>query len=247
MIRARKSLHSTVMNENSNKNYANMLKRYINIAQNLNVVQNGVEDEIPTNSSSGNSTYTSSSESPQLIKKPTVGIMRNHYTIPETSNYSRLLRFPGAAVRATRKARQHFNMVKSQKGFAGEMVVSKSEYGGIIDKSNNSNNNNNNNKKPKNKIGIRTIRRPIQWLGLHNKRENSKHLKKVILKSEYDNDASGGGGYDGDDDAYGQNNNSQQHFGLLQRGKSFIIEFLQGSSIHGFIYLAKFGLNFVER
>ncbi|XP_022226781.2 uncharacterized protein LOC111077000 isoform X2 [Drosophila obscura] len=28
---------------------------------------------------------------------------------------------------------------------------------------------------------------------------------------------------------------------------SFIIEFLQGSSIHGFIYLAKLGLNFVER
>lgn len=28
---------------------------------------------------------------------------------------------------------------------------------------------------------------------------------------------------------------------------AFIIEFLQGSSIHGFIYLAKFGLNFLER
>lgn len=33
----------------------------------------------------------------------------------------------------------------------------------------------------------------------------------------------------------------------LVKGQAFIIEFLQGSSIHGFIYLAKLGLSFVER
>ncbi|TDG40561.1 hypothetical protein AWZ03_013021 [Drosophila navojoa] len=33
----------------------------------------------------------------------------------------------------------------------------------------------------------------------------------------------------------------------LAKLQAFIIEFLQGSSIHGFIYLAKFGLNFLER
>jgi len=33
----------------------------------------------------------------------------------------------------------------------------------------------------------------------------------------------------------------------LAKGQAFIIEFLQGSSIHGFIYLAKLGLSFVER
>ncbi|KPU76597.1 uncharacterized protein Dana_GF13278 [Drosophila ananassae] len=33
----------------------------------------------------------------------------------------------------------------------------------------------------------------------------------------------------------------------LAKVQAFIIEFLQGSSIHGFIYLAKLGLNFIER
>ncbi|KAH8370099.1 hypothetical protein KR093_002171, partial [Drosophila rubida] len=33
----------------------------------------------------------------------------------------------------------------------------------------------------------------------------------------------------------------------IAKAQAFIIEFLQGSSIHGFIYLAKFGLNFLER
>ncbi|KMY95679.1 uncharacterized protein Dsimw501_GD17905 [Drosophila simulans] len=33
----------------------------------------------------------------------------------------------------------------------------------------------------------------------------------------------------------------------LAKGQAFTIEFLQGSSIHGFIYLAKLGLSFVER
>ncbi|XP_017123668.1 sodium channel protein Nach isoform X1 [Drosophila elegans] len=33
----------------------------------------------------------------------------------------------------------------------------------------------------------------------------------------------------------------------LAKAQAFVIEFLQGSSMHGFIYLAKLGLNFVER
>lgn len=33
----------------------------------------------------------------------------------------------------------------------------------------------------------------------------------------------------------------------MSKAQAFIIEFLQGSSIHGFIYLAKVGLNFLER
>ncbi|XP_054737920.1 sodium channel protein Nach [Anastrepha obliqua] len=35
--------------------------------------------------------------------------------------------------------------------------------------------------------------------------------------------------------------------GILSKGRAFIFEFLQGSSIHGFIYLAKIGLSIVER
>ncbi|XP_037941476.1 uncharacterized protein LOC119674410 [Teleopsis dalmanni] len=34
---------------------------------------------------------------------------------------------------------------------------------------------------------------------------------------------------------------------FYEKGKAFIIEFLHDSSIHGFIYLAKIGLNFIER
>ncbi|XP_017479443.1 PREDICTED: uncharacterized protein LOC108368989, partial [Rhagoletis zephyria] len=35
--------------------------------------------------------------------------------------------------------------------------------------------------------------------------------------------------------------------GIWSKGRAFVFEFLQGSSIHGFIYLAKIGLSFVER
>ncbi|KAH8358292.1 hypothetical protein KR084_011838 [Drosophila pseudotakahashii] len=42
-------------------------------------------------------------------------------------------------------------------------------------------------------------------------------------------------------------NPRDSHGACLAKVQAFIIEFLQGSSIHGFIYLAKLGLNFVER
>lgn len=42
-------------------------------------------------------------------------------------------------------------------------------------------------------------------------------------------------------------NQRERRVVCLAKVQAFIIEFLQGSSIHGFIYLAKLGLNFVER
>ncbi|XP_044317833.1 sodium channel protein Nach isoform X2 [Drosophila rhopaloa] len=42
-------------------------------------------------------------------------------------------------------------------------------------------------------------------------------------------------------------NPRESYSACLVKAQAFIIEFLQGSSIHGFIYLAKLGLNFVER
>ncbi|KAH8309449.1 hypothetical protein KR059_009862 [Drosophila kikkawai] len=44
-----------------------------------------------------------------------------------------------------------------------------------------------------------------------------------------------------------RNRRERRRVVCLAKVQAFIIEFLQGSSIHGFIYLAKLGLNFVER
>ncbi|KAH8252784.1 hypothetical protein KR032_001892 [Drosophila birchii] len=44
-----------------------------------------------------------------------------------------------------------------------------------------------------------------------------------------------------------RNQRERRRVVCLAKVQAFIIEFLQGSSIHGFIYLAKLGLNFVER
>ncbi|XP_020800368.1 sodium channel protein Nach [Drosophila serrata] len=44
-----------------------------------------------------------------------------------------------------------------------------------------------------------------------------------------------------------RNQRERRRVVCLAKVQEFIIEFLQGSSIHGFIYLAKLGLNFVER
>lgn len=41
--------------------------------------------------------------------------------------------------------------------------------------------------------------------------------------------------------------NNSNDKGLLNKIKSFVREFLLESSIHGFVYLAKIGLNFIER
>ncbi|XP_018798894.1 PREDICTED: sodium channel protein Nach [Bactrocera latifrons] len=64
---------------------------------------------------------------------------------------------------------------------------------------------------------IRRIRRPRQWVA---------PLKRLSRAEE---------------------NAQAAKFGILLKGRAFIFEFLQGSSIHGFIYLAKIGLSIVER
>ncbi|XP_049308520.1 sodium channel protein Nach [Bactrocera dorsalis] len=64
---------------------------------------------------------------------------------------------------------------------------------------------------------IRRIRRPRQWVA------PLKRLSRAEEKAQ------------------------AVKLGLLLKGRAFIFEFLQGSSIHGFIYLAKIGLSIVER
>ncbi|XP_039954264.1 sodium channel protein Nach [Bactrocera tryoni] len=65
---------------------------------------------------------------------------------------------------------------------------------------------------------IRRIRRPRQWVA---------PLKRLSRAEEKAAQAA--------------------KLGILLKGRAFIFEFLQGSSIHGFIYLAKIGLSIVER
>ncbi|XP_050324518.1 sodium channel protein Nach [Bactrocera neohumeralis] len=65
---------------------------------------------------------------------------------------------------------------------------------------------------------IRRIRRPRQWVA---------PLKRLSRAEEKATQAA--------------------KLGILLKGRAFIFEFLQGSSIHGFIYLAKIGLSIVER
>jgi len=50
-----------------------------------------------------------------------------------------------------------------------------------------------------------------------------------------------------DEEVLDRQNPRDSRGACLAKVQAFIIEFLQGSSIHGFIYLAKLGLNFVER
>lgn len=64
---------------------------------------------------------------------------------------------------------------------------------------------------------IRRIRRPRQWV------PPLKRLSRAEEKAQ------------------------TAKLGILRKGRAFIFEFLQGSSIHGFIYLAKIGLSIVER
>ena len=143
--------------------------------------------------------YSDAASSPQLIKKPTAGIVLDHGILPP-SNYSNLLRFPAT--------RQH----QQQSLARGILLVSvKDEIS------------TNNNKAAKTN-SIRAIRRPLQNLRLpwrsYGKRQSAVQTKKTLV---------------------------HEKSSMKEKAKCFIIEFLQGSSIHGFVYLAKFGLNFVER
>ncbi|XP_069964001.1 sodium channel protein Nach [Bactrocera oleae] len=66
-------------------------------------------------------------------------------------------------------------------------------------------------------FSIRRIRRPRQWVA------PLKRLSRAEEKAQ------------------------AAKLGIFLKGREFIFEFLQGSSIHGFIYLAKIGLSIVER
>lgn len=73
---------------------------------------------------------------------------------------------------------------------------------------------------------VRSFRRPPLW-----QPPPTRQIKAEELRQE----------------ALAENELETGRFACLAKLQAFIIEFLQGSSIHGFIYLAKFGLNFVER
>lgn len=103
----------------------------------------------------------------------------------------------------------------------------------------------------------RRIRRPPLWLGNSDKAQTvaaSKAASNECWNAKAKHSASNNNtrNVNDDNDAENAKNDvAQRRFvcksGLLARTKSFIIEFLQDSSIHGFVYLAKLGLNFIER
>ncbi|ALC40968.1 CG34369 [Drosophila busckii] len=74
---------------------------------------------------------------------------------------------------------------------------------------------------------VRSIRRPALW---------QRTLRRANCE--------GAGERDGAEE---QDDHRASGTVCLAKLQAFIIEFLQGSSIHGFVYMAKFGLNFVER
>ncbi|XP_011293257.1 sodium channel protein Nach [Musca domestica] len=94
----------------------------------------------------------------------------------------------------------------------------------------------------------RRIRRPPLWMGHHEKtktNENVNNYRDAKTKMPFlHNDAVEEDVLAAADD---KQSDSGCRTGLLAKAHSFIIEFLQNSSIHGFGYLAKMGLNFLER
>lgn len=79
---------------------------------------------------------------------------------------------------------------------------------------------------------IRRIRRPQQWIYPTAAETEAAANDKVMMRQQQ------------------ELLSSSQYVppcSLYDKCKNFIIEFLQGSSIHGFVYLAKFGLNIIER
>lgn len=106
---------------------------------------------------------------------------------------------------------------------------------------------------------VRRIRRPPQWMGNYEKAKargnlnnyrNAKAKAPSRLHPAIDNYAEADPANAAECDGEEQNSSSSSsgcRSGLLAKVRSFIIEFLQDSSIHGFVYLAKIGLNFIER
>ncbi|XP_073848411.1 pickpocket 9 [Musca autumnalis] len=95
----------------------------------------------------------------------------------------------------------------------------------------------------------RRIRRPPLWMGHYEKaktNENINNYRNTETKIPFLHNDPPPVKEDvtvSDDKQSGASCRS----GLLAKAHSFIIEFLLDSSIHGFVYLAKIGLNFIER
>ncbi|XP_023297397.2 sodium channel protein Nach isoform X1 [Lucilia cuprina] len=109
-----------------------------------------------------------------------------------------------------------------------------------------------NNINENNFTAVRRIRKPSLWLG--NVEKAKQQQQQVLRNKSRNNDAMT---FDNDTLMMNVANNDvagdlTQHRmlckgGLVSKVKAFIIEFLQDSSIHGFVYLAKIGLSLIER
>ncbi|KNC33399.1 hypothetical protein FF38_09874 [Lucilia cuprina] len=110
-----------------------------------------------------------------------------------------------------------------------------------------------NNINENNFTAVRRIRKPSLWLGNVEKAKQQQQKQQVLRNKSRNNDAMT---FDNDTLMMNVANNDvagdlTQHRmlckgGLVSKVKAFIIEFLQDSSIHGFVYLAKIGLSLIE-
>lgn len=97
---------------------------------------------------------------------------------------------------------------------------------------------------------VRRIRKPSLWMGNVEiaKRQQQKFLKNKSNNNEVTNLDNEMSMNIGNNEVVGKSTQRQIRCkSLLAKIKSFIIEFLLDSSIHGFEYLAKIGLTFIER
>lgn len=82
---------------------------------------------------------------------------------------------------------------------------------------------------------VRSFRRPPLW--------QHRPERRTISSGETEQEEQ----KEGHQPAQPMDSDADADAGCVGKAQAFIIEFLLGSSIHGFIYLAKRGLNFVER
>lgn len=97
---------------------------------------------------------------------------------------------------------------------------------------------------------VRRIRKPSLWMGNVEiaKRQQQQFLKNKSNNNEVTNLDNEMSMNIGNNEVVGKSTQRQIRCkSLLAKIKSFIIEFLLDSSIHGFEYLAKIGLTFIER
>ncbi|KAM7344130.1 pickpocket 9 [Cochliomyia hominivorax] len=108
-------------------------------------------------------------------------------------------------------------------------------------------NNNNDN----NLLAVRRIRKPYLWMGNVEKAKKQRQHKQQqweALRNKMNNTDNMNFDNDSTKEIIGDLSQRQIRCrSLISKIKSFIIEYLLDSSIHGFEYLAKIGLTFVER